>query len=332
MIWNLTEGRSFVTDVSTASRTLLLNIHTLRWDAWLLDLFDIPLEILPDIRESTAEFGEVSHPDMCCKGMMIAASLVDQPAAMCGQGCLQVGQVKATYGTGCFINLNSGARAVTSRHGLLTLLAWQRDGQVTYGLDGGVFTAAASVNWLRDKLNLFPDVEVLDDLCAESADCGGAMWIPAQIGLGAPYWERSIRGAWLGLDLSTTRSQLARAVLQGIASNVAQIVQAMMSDAGLTIMSLRADGGLTSSKTMMQIQADLLGYPVEVVANPEATVSGVCYLAARASGLWPSDERIFQQVRIAQTYEPTLSEDGRRTHMERFEKAILHLKAWHDHD
>ncbi len=331
LIWKLTQGAAFVTDVSTASRTLLFNIHTLEWDHWLLDLFRIPRDILAEVRPSAGEFGVVSHPDLLCRGVPIVASLVDQPAAMIGQGCLNPGQIKATYGTGCFINLNTGATPVASEQGLLTLLAWQRDGRATYGLDGGVFTAAASINWMKDKLGLLPTVEALDELCAEADDSGGALWIPAQVGLGAPYWERSIRGAWLGLDLSTSRAQLVRAVLEGIAANVAQIVQAMRDDAKLTISVLRVDGGLTASRMMMQIQADLLGCPVEVVANPEATASGVSALAARATGLWSSDEMILQQVKIGQTYQPRLSDVQRKAQMDRFNEAIFHLKAWQNH-
>jgi glycerol kinase len=331
LIWKMTQGRAFVTDVSTASRTLLFNIHTLEWDAWLLDLFLIPPEILPRILPSSADFGVVSHPDLLCRDVPIVASLVDQPAAMIGQGCLSAGQIKATYGTGCFINLNTGTEIVASQHGLLTLLAWQRDENPTYGLEGGVFTAAASINWLTGKLHLLPAAETLDDLCAEAADSGGALWIPAQIGLGAPYWERSLRGAWLGLDLSTSRAHLLRAVLEGIAANVAQIVQAMIDDTGLTISSLRVDGGLTGSSTMMQVQADLLGFPIEVVSNPEATASGVAGLAARAAGLWSTDEPILRQVHVARTYQPILAESQRRAHMDRFNEAIHHLKAWQNH-
>jgi glycerol kinase len=329
LIWKLTSGRAFVTDVSTASRTLLFNIHTLQWDESLLHLFQIPMEILPQVLHSTGEFGVVSHHDLRCQGVPIVASVVDQPAEMVGQGCLNAGQIKATYGTGCFINLNTAVNPVASGHGLLTLLAWQRGDAAMYGLDGGVFTAASTINWLKDNLQLFSSVEAVDDLCAEVNDSGGAMWIPAQIGLGAPYWERSMRGAWMGLDLTTKRAHLVRAVLEGIAANVAQIVQAMKDDAGLTIRSLRADGGLTNSQAMMQIQADLLGFPVEVAADLEATASGVCFLAARASGMWTSDEAIFERVKVARTYEPRISDDQRRAHLDKFERAIEQLSGAH---
>jgi glycerol kinase len=331
LIWKMTQGCAFVTDVSTASRTLLFNIRTLAWDPWLLDLFGVPVEILPQVLPSCAEFGVASHPDLQCQGVSIVASLVDQPAAMIGQGCLIAGQIKATYGTGCFINLNTGSEVIASQHGLLTLLAWQRDDTPTYGLEGGVFTAAASINWLTNELHLLPASDSLDELCAEASDSGGAVWIPAQVGLGAPYWQRSLRGAWLGLDLSTSRAQLLRAVLEGIAANVAQIIRAMSDDTGLTISSLRVDGGLTASNTMMQIQADLLGFPVEVAANAEATAGGAAGLAAQAAGLWSSDELILRQAKTARTYLPTLTDVQRKSHMNRFNEAIDHLKAWQNH-
>ncbi len=329
LIWKMTQGESFVTDVSTASRTLLFNIHTLEWDGWLLDCFQISRDLLPTIQPSSSVFGIVSHSDLECRGVPIVASLVDQPAAMIGQGCLNAGQIKATYGTGCFINLNTGATPVISQNGLLTLLAWQVGAAPTYGLEGGVFTAAASVNWLKDKLGLLPAVELLDDLCAEALDSGGALWIPAQVGLGAPYWERSLRGAWLGLDLSTSRAQLARAVLEGIAANVAQIVATMTAETGLMISRLRVDGGLTASRTLMQSQADLLGIPVEVIATPEATAWGVASLTAFATGLWSSLDQ--HPLPVAHTYQPTLGERERRMRMERFNEAIFHLKAWGHH-
>jgi glycerol kinase len=330
LIWKLTEGRSFVTDGSTASRTLLFNLHTLAWDDWLLNLFGIPAQVLPEIRKTTGEFGCVTHPDVLCRGVPIVASIVDQPAAMIGQGCLNTGQIKATYGTGCFINLNAGPKPLSSKHGLLTILTWQRDGQPTYGLEGGVFTAGATLNWLRDQIGFVDDTRQIDKLCAGLSDSGGAMWIPAQLGLGAPYWNRTMRGAWLGIDLATTKAHLTRAVLEGIAAQVAQIVDAMQDDAGLTIDALRVDGGLTGSSTLMQIQANLLGKPVEVLANPEATASGTCALTARAAGLWADDDRIRQQVRVARTFTPAISEDERQAYLKRFDSAIRHLEAWNE--
>jgi glycerol kinase len=329
LIWNLTEGSTFVTDHSTASRTLLFNIYRLEWDEWLLKLFDIPREILPSIQESSGVFGHVSHPDLKCRNVPVIASVVDQPAAMIGQGCLDAGQIKATYGTGCFINLNTGANPIISHHGLLTMLAWQRDSSPTYGLDGGVFTAAASLNWLCDKLKLVSEIQFIDKLCENLPDSGGVVWIPAQIGLGAPYWNRLMRGAWFGIDLATTQAQLVRAVVEGVAARVTQIVEAMRQDTGLAIKILRVDGGLTASRILGQIQADLLGIPVEVVKETESTTIGVCTLAARASGLWTHDDMIRQRVQIATTYEPVISEDQRLYTLARFDRAIRHLEAWH---
>jgi glycerol kinase len=188
------------------------------------------------------------------------------------------------------------------------------------------------LNWARDSLGLISNVEQIDELCATSAHSTGIFWIPAQTGLGAPYWDRAIRGAWLGIDLATTRAQLMQSMLEGIAARAAQIVNAMQQDTGLSIQTLRADGGFTNSRAMMQIQADILGKPVEVLANPETTASGVCALAARASGLWDSDDLIRGQVRIARVHEPALPEDQRLAFLDHFDRAIRHLKAWQSHE
>lgn len=329
LIWKLTEGRAFVTDVSTASRTLLFNIHTLEWDSWLLELFEIPRDVLPDVLESTGHFGTVSDPAVPCQDVPIVASLVDQPAAMVGQGCISAGGMKATFGTGCFINLNTGQELINSQHGLLTMLAWQRDGLATYGLDGGVFTAAATINWLRDRLRLISDAAEIDSLCASLDQRGQELWIPAQIGLGAPYWSRNMRGAWLGIDFNTDRARLIRAVLEGIAARVSQLVHAMLADSGMKIEQLHVDGGLTNSKSMMQIQADLLGYPVAVLENPEATATGACVLVARATDTWDDDQVYLEQIRTAARYEPAISEDERRARLAQFDSAVKHLEAWH---
>ena len=332
MIWKLTDGQSFVTDVSTASRTLLFNIHTLQWDDWLLDLFNIPRDVLPDVLETAAHFGDVTCAEAACQGVPIVTSLVDQPAAMVGQGCLRSGEIKATYGTGCFINLNTGQQFVDSQRGLLTMLAWQRGQTPTYGLDGGVFTAAASINWLRDGIGLLHPTEDIDRLCADMPDSNGVLWLPAQAGLGAPYWNRHSRGAWLGLELATTKAQLVRAVLEGIAGRVTQIVQAMQADAGISISRLRVDGGLSHSETLMQIQADLLGCPVEALTDAQATARGVCFLVARTVSLWQSDTPILEHIQIGRTYEPMLAADIRAAWLQRFDHALKHLKAWHTHE
>jgi glycerol kinase len=251
---------------------------------------------------------------------------------MAGQGCLKSGDIKATYGTGCFINLNTGQQVINSQHGLLTMVAWQRDSMATYGLDGGVFTAGASISWLRDGIGLLSAQEDIDGLCADVTDSGGVLWLPAQAGLGAPYWDRQSRGAWLGLELATSKAQLVRAVLEGIAGRVAQIVQAMESDSGMTIHHLQVDGGLAQCRTLMQIQANLLGRPVDVLTDVQATASGACGLAARALGLWDSDNIILARIQVGQTYEPALTSEARENWLRRFDRALQHLKSWHSHD
>jgi len=328
LIWKLTGGSTYLTDVSTASRTLLFNLHTLDWDDHLLDLFGIRRELLAQVVETTADFGQVSHPDAAAaREIPIVASLVDQPAAMVGQGCLSPGTIKATYGTGCFINLNTGSEAIVSANGLLTLVAWQRDGVPAYGLDGGVFTAGAGLNWLRDKANLVESVDEIESLCRQVPDSGGALWVPAQVGLGAPHWERRVRAAWLGIGLATERAHLVRAVVEGIALRVAQIVRAMNADLGAAIPRLRADGGLTRSPALMQIQADLLGIPVEVLDDREATARGVCSLAARATGVWDTDDQITNRVRVSRVYEPVATAEFRERRLAEFDGAVSLLKS-----
>jgi glycerol kinase len=328
LIWRLTEGRSYLTDVSTASRTLLFNIQTLDWDDWLLNYFGIPRSILATVVETVGDFGIVTHPDITTREIPIIASIVDQPAAMVGQGCLAPHSIKATFGTGCFVNLNTGLDPIISNNELLTLVAWQREGIPTYGLDGGVFSAGSSLNWLRDKANLIENAEEIDRLCLTVQDSGGVIWIPAQVGLGVPYWDRKIRGAWLGVDLSTERAHLVRAMLEGIALRVAQIINVMNKDSNTTISSLRVDGGLTQNETMMQLQADMLGFPVEVLENQESTAKGICSLAARYAGIWRSDEQIIKQVKVNQIYEPLCSTEVREKRLSDFDHAISALRDW----
>jgi glycerol kinase len=312
LIWKLTGGRSFITDASTAARTLLFDIHTIAWSPWLCELFDIPMSILPSVGPSTGPLAECEIP--------IVASLADQPAAMVGHGCLRAGAVKATYGTGCFVYLHVGDRAPSSTNGLLATVAWQRDGRTEYALDGGVFAAGSVMSWLRDRVGMIGSAAEMDALI--SVDASPVVCVPALAGLGAPHWRRDARAAWLGMDLSTSRADLVRAAFEGVACRVAQVVRAMERDAGVRVSSLRADGGLTGSPALMQLQADLLGVPVAVSAEPEATVMGACYLAARASGLWPDDGAITSRLASAQLYEPRTSSDEREARLARFDRAV----------
>jgi glycerol kinase len=328
LVFNLSGGTSFVTDASTAARTLLFDIHALRYDPWLLDLFTVPAEILPEVRRSDEHLGTVRGLGPEVDGTPILCGLVDQPAALFGQGCLAPGQAKATYGTGCFVYLNVGATPRPSRHGLLTTIAWQRASGVVYALDGGVFAAGAVLEWLA-RLGLVASAEEADTLAASARDTDGVVCVPALAGLAAPYWDRSARAAWLGMGLGTGRAELVRAALEGVACRVAQVVRAMEYDGEVTIDALHVDGGLTRCGALMQMQADLLGVPLEVAADTEATLLGVCFMAARAAGLWEDDGVLAESRRPGRRLEPGPASARRRDRLLRFEQAVEDVRAWH---
>lgn len=329
LIWNLTAGASFVTDASTAARTLLFDIRALRYDPWLLDLFGVPVAMLPEVRRSDERLGAVEGLAPEIDGTPIVAGLVDQPAALFGQGCLAPGQAKATYGTGCFVYLNTGGSPRPSAHGLLTTIAWQRGAGTVYALDGGVFAAGSVVEWLA-RLGLLSDPAEADALLAAAPPSSDDVTcVPALAGLAAPYWDRSTRAGWLGMGLGSGRADLVRAALEGVACRVAQVVRAMEQDAGLTIGSLRVDGGLTASRSLMQMQADLLGVPVEIAGEAEATLRGVCFLAARAAGLWDDDAEILSHRQAGRIVEPGPSSANRRARLARFEQAVGLVREWH---
>jgi glycerol kinase len=304
----------FVTDASTAARWLLYDIHRHEWDDELCLRFDVPRSVLPDVVER--DFGDSPHGP-------IVASVVDQPAAMIGHGRLARGQAKATFGTGCFVYANAGTSPPTPREGLLSTIAWRRDGVTTYALDGGVFAAGAVITWLRDSLGFAESGPALDALAASAKDTAGVMCVPSLAGLAAPYWRRGVRGAWLGLSLGATRAHLVRAAYEGIAARVAQVIRAMAID----LPALRVDGGVTRSVPLMQITADLAGVPVEISAEDEATVTGACWLAARAAGVWTSDEEITRRVAVARVIEPRISADEREAHMDRFARAVERVSS-----
>jgi glycerol kinase len=344
LIHRLTGGRSFVTDASTAARTLLFDIRTNRYDPWLLELFGVPLEALPDVCDSVGAFGTVTRfsdsiadstagPGAdAIAGTPILVGLVDQPAAMIGHACFDDGDIKATYGTGCFVYRNTGRRPRQSKQGLLSTIAWRRDGKTTYALDGGVFAAGSVLNWLRDGLGLGDSAAALDALAASTTDTGGVVCVPALAGLAAPHWDRNTRAAWLGMTLSTSRAHLVRAAFEGIAARVAEVVRAMAVDSTQDVTRLRVDGGLAESGVLMQMQADLLGVPVEVSLEPEATVMGVCYLALTALGCWRDDgeirERVAQQNATARVYEPKIGRAERDERLARFSRAVTLARNW----
>jgi glycerol kinase len=329
VVWKLTGGGSFVTDASTAARTLLFDIHALRYDPWLLELFDVPAAILPEVRRSDSALGTVRGVDASLDGIPISAGLVDQPAALFGQGCLGAGQAKATYGTGCFVYVNTGGAARPSAHGLLTTIAWQREAGTVYALDGGIFAAGSVLEWLV-RVGLLSDPEEADALLA-SAPMASAdvVCVPALAGLAAPYWDRSARASWMGMGLGSSRADLVGAALEGVACRVAQVVGAMERDSGLTIDTLRADGGLTACRSLMQMQADLLGVPIELAADAEATLRGICFLAARATGVCKDDDEIHRIRRPGRIVAPEASPAERLRRLARFEGAVALVQEWH---
>jgi glycerol kinase len=329
IIWNLTGGASFVTDASTAARTLLFDIRRLRYDPWLLELFTIPVTALPQVLRSDDRLGELSGFGPELDGTPVLAGLVDQPAALFGQGCLAAGEAKATFGTGCFVYLNTGGSPRPSAHGLLTTIAWHRADGVAYALDGGVFAAGSVIEWMT-RLGLVCDAAEVDALVsADTALAGEVTCVPALAGLAAPYWDRQARAAWLGLGLGSGRAELVAAALEGIACRVTQVVRAMQRDAGTTIARLRVDGGLTTCRALMQMQADLLGVPLEVAAEPESTLRGICFLAARASGLWARDEEVVAHRLPGIVVEPGPAAARAVERLQRFERAVELVRGWH---
>ena len=324
LIWNLTQGKSFVTDPSTAARTLLFNIHTLDYEPWILELFDIPRTILPEVLSK--DFGLVQGITGL-SGVPILANLVDQPAALYGHQCWNAGDMKATFGTGCFVYLNTEQKIAKSTEGLLSTVAWHQSGVTTYALDGGIFASGSVITWLRDRLGLISDSSELDSLCLSVSDSGGVVCVPALAGLAAPYWDRGARASWFGMGLETQRAHLVRAALEGIAFRVEQVIVAMEQDSGMKPRSLRVDGGLSSSEFLMQTQADLLGIPVEVCEEPEATLLGISLFAANAAGI-----KINTTPKVGKIYHTKISADIRESRLKHFSKAVALTRDWAKND
>ncbi|MEO7937750.1 MAG: glycerol kinase GlpK [Burkholderiaceae bacterium] len=336
LIWNLTGGRRHVTDASNASRTLLFNIHTLQWDAQLLALFDIPASVLPEVLPCS---GDLGHTDAALLGgsIRIAGSAGDQQAATFGQACFSPGMAKNTYGTGCFMLLNTGQRAITSRHQLLSTVAWVGPGerlqpsQACYALEGSVFVAGAAVQWLRDGLGIIGSTEEVEPLAASVPDTQDLYLVPAFAGLGTPDWDGYARGAMVGITRGTTRAHLARATLESIALQSADVFTAMSADSGIALRELRVDGGASRSNLLMQMQADFLGVPVVRPRVTETTALGAAYLAGLATGFWSDADELTAQWAVDRRFEPTLGDDARGAKRSRWRQAVERAKGWADH-
>jgi glycerol kinase len=329
VLWRLTEGRVHATDVTNASRTLLYNIHTGDWSDEILQRLNIPRALLPQVLPSSAVYGETA---LFGAAIPIAGIAGDQQAATFGQACMAQGMVKNTYGTGCFMLMNTGAQAITSKNNLLTTVAWKLgDAPTQYALEGSVFIAGAAIQWLRDEMKLIADAAESEALASSIADCSGVYVVPAFVGLGAPYWDSYARGAIVGLTRGAGRAQVVRATLESIAYQTRDVVEAMRADSGLALQALRVDGGAVKNNFLMQFQADILGVPVQRPAVTETTALGAAYLAGLAVGFWASPEQIAQQWRIEHTFTPQISADQRDTLYDGWKRAIERAKAWQTH-
>ena len=331
LIWRLTGGREHVTDASNASRTQLFNIQTMAWDAHLLRLFNIPPAVLPRVVPSS---GVVAHTDAALLGvpLPIAGIAGDQQAATFGQACFAPGMAKNTYGTGCFMLMNVGAAPKRSAHRLLSTVGWQGPPnvaeRVAYCLEGSVFMGGATIQWLRDGLGMIARADEVEPLAASVTDSGGVALVPAFAGLGAPHWDAHARGLLIGLHRGSTRAHIARAALEGIAQQSADVFEAMAGDANVPLHELRVDGGASRNDLLMQMQADLLGVPVVRPRHVETTALGAAYLAGLATGVWASGEEISAQWAVERRFEPSISAHARDARRAVWRDAVARSRGW----
>ena len=331
LMWNLTGGRQHITDASNAARTMLYNIHTLCWDEDILKELDIPACMLPEVVSSS---GVIAHTDAGLFGMElpIAGVAGDQQAALFGQTCWQAGDVKNTYGTGGFLLMNTGAQPVDSQNGLLTTIAWNIGGKVSYALEGSIFVAGAAIQWLRDELGLIENAAQSEQLARSVPDHGGVYMVPAFTGLGAPYWDSYARGMLIGLTRASKRAHIVRAALESLAYQTADVVQAMQQDSGLTLQTLKADGGASANTFLMEFQADIMGVPAERPVCVETTALGVAYLAGLAVGYWDNAEDIRATVLPGTIFVPHMEEEQRIRLLRGWHKAVFRTRNWAKED
>ncbi len=331
LTWKLTNGEVHVTDVSNASRTMLFNIHTLQWDEDLLQLFDIPAAVLPEVKPSSKIYGVTGNiiPD---SRIPIAGIAGDQQAALFGQLCTQPGMVKNTYGTGCFMLMNTGEKAITSNNNLLTTIAWQIDGKTEYALEGSVFIAGAVVQWLRDELRIIRSSSEVEALAAQVQDTDGVYLVPAFAGLGAPHWNQYARGTIFGLTRGSSNAHIARAALDSIAYQTYDVLKAMEADAGIHIKELRVDGGATVNNQLMQFQCDILNTKVVRPKITETTALGAAYLAGLAVGYWKNIAEIQQQWQVDKEFSPVMDDTKRNELVTGWQRAVKASIAWASSD
>ena len=327
LIWNMTKGKVHATDVTNASRTMLFNISTLEWDEELLQIFDIPKSLLPEVKQSSEIYGNTST-SLFSKEIPIGGVAGDQHAALFGQMCTAPGMVKNTYGTGCFMLMNIGNKPIISNNNLLTTIAWKVNGKVQYALEGSIFIAGAVVQWLRDGLNIIRTSAEVEDLATKVKDNGGVYFVPAFTGLGAPHWNQQARGIMVGITRGSNASHIARASLESIAYQTMEVLKAMEADSGISIKELRVDGGATSNDLLMQFQADVLGTKVIRPRVTETTALGAAYLAGLAVGYWKDMDEIGEQWQMEKCFEPGDSNKNMAEWIKGWNRAVKAAKAW----
>ena len=328
LIWNLTKGKKHVTDVTNASRTMLFDIHTLQWDSSLLELLNVPASVLPEVASSSEVYAE-SSAELLGNTIPIAGIAGDQQAALFGQLCTQPGMVKNTYGTGCFVVLNTGDQPITSQNNLLSTIAWQIDGKTTYALEGSIFIAGAIVQWLRDGLGIIKESSDVEALAETVDDNGDVYLVPALTGLGAPHWDQYARGAIVGLTRGTTAGHIARAAVESMAYQTNDVMRAMQEDAEIAFKELRVDGGASANNNLMQFQANVLGIPVARPKVMETTALGAAYLAGLAVGFWKDQKELASQWQVDKKFSPSDSFQT-ETLVKRWDKAVEKSKGWID--
>ena len=309
LVYRLSGGSTHITDYSNASRTLMYNIHDLEWDEELLDILTVPKSMLPEVRQSSEIYAHTVNYHFFGHEVPIAGIAGDQQAALFGQACFEKGMAKNTYGTGCFMLMNTGEKAVESEHGLLTTLAWGVDGKVEYALEGSIFVAGSAIQWLRDGLQVINTAPESEQFAKQVDSTDGVYMVPAFVGLGTPYWDTDARGAVFGLTRGTTKAHFIRATLEALAYQTKDVVDVMIEDAGIELKTLRVDGGAVGNDMLMQFQSDLLHVPVERPRIQETTALGAAYLAGLATGFWKDKDEIAAQWQLDKTYEPEMSEE-----------------------
>lgn len=327
LIWNLTGGKRHVTDVTNAARTMLFDIHRRAWDAAICRELDIPMQLLPEVVPSSGVLGE-TEPQLFGTSIPIAGVAGDQQSALFGQTCFEPGNAKNTYGTGCFLLMNTGDKPVESHNGLLTTIAWEIDGKTTYALEGSVFVAGAAIQWLRDEMGLVKQSVDTEVLAQSVRDTGGVYFVPAFTGLGAPYWDPYARGMLIGLTRGTSRAQVVRAVLESLAYQTADVLRAMQQDAGIALQTLRADGGASANSFLMQFQSDICHVPVARPACVETTAMGAAFLAGLAVGFWTDLSDIRRTVTAECTFQPKMDSAQRMKKLAGWEKAVSRCRDW----